>query len=121
MTMGPGPMIRMLSISVRLGISAHQPDEMLEQVMAVLWTGACLWVVLHREDRLAHDPKPFVALIKRGKMGRLNTFGQAFRVDDKTMILAGDLHLASPQILDWVIGTTMAAFHFAGLPAERQR
>ena len=94
---------------------------MLEQVMAVLWTGACLWVVLHREDRLADDPKPFVALIEELEMSRFNTFGQAFRVDDKTMILAGDLNLASPQILDRVIGTTMAAFHFAGLAAERQR
>src|SRR4029077_12672937 len=118
MTMGPAPMIRMLSISVRLGISAHQPDEMLEQVMAVLWTGARLWVVLHREDRLADDPKPFVALIEERAMSRFNTFGQAFRVDDKTMILAGDLNLASPQILDRVVGATMTPFHFAGLAAE---
>src|SRR6516164_4653435 len=121
MTIGPAPMIRILSMSVRLGIPAHQPDEMLEQVMAVLWTGARLRVILHRKDRFADGPQPFVGFVEEREVSRFNAFGQALRVDDKTMVLAGNLDFAGQQILDRVISSTMAARHLAGSAAERQR
>src|SRR6516162_6280135 len=121
MTIGPAPMIRMLSMSVRLGILAHQPDKTFEQVMAVMRTGARLGVILHRKDRSADHPQPFVAVVEEGEMRRLDVFRQALRVDDKPVILAGDLYLAGVQILDRVIGAAVTTRHLAGSSAERQR
>src|SRR6267143_749860 len=104
---GPAPMIRMLSISVRLGILAHQSDKALEQVVAVLRARARLRVILDRKYRLSDHPQPFVGLVEEREMGRLDGPRQAFEVDDKTMVLSGDLDLAGAQILHRVIGAAM--------------
>src|SRR5215472_7873297 len=120
MTIGPAPMIRMLSMSARLGIAAHQPDKSFEQVMAVMWAGARLGVILHGKDRPADHPQPFVAVVEEREMRRLDVFRQALRVDDKPVILAGDLHLAGLQILDRVISAAVTTRHLAGSSAERQ-
>src|SRR3954468_23451202 len=98
MTIGPAPMIRMLSISVRLGIPAHQCNEPFEQVMAVLRTRARLGGVLNREYRLVDDSKPFIGLVEEREMGRLDGFGHAFGVNHKTMVLTGDLDPPRAQI-----------------------
>src|SRR6266446_2222595 len=121
MMIGPAPMIRMLSISVRLGIFAHQSDKALEQVMAVLGAGARLRVVLDRKYRLSEDPQPFVGLVEEREVGRLDEPRQAFGVDDEAMVLTGDLDFAGAQILYRVIGAAMAARHLEGPAAERQR
>src|SRR5215813_7183011 len=96
MTIGPAPMIRMLSISVRLGILAHQSDKTFEQVMAVLRAGARLRVVLDGKYRLPEHPQPFVGLVEEREMGWLDESRQAFGVDDNTVVLTGDLDLAGP-------------------------
>src|SRR5271168_2637216 len=121
MTIGPAPMIRMLSMSVRLGILVHQPGKALEQIMAIVRAGARLRVVLDRKDRLADHPQPFIGLVEEREMSRLDAFGQAFWVDDKPMVLAGDLDLAGLQILDRVISSAVTARHLVGPAAERQR
>src|SRR5271169_6150854 len=121
MTIGPAPMIRMLSMSVRLGIRRHQRDEPLEQIMAILRAWARLGMVLHRKHRLADNPQSFIAVVEERKMGRLDAARQTIGLNDKAMILAGDLDCAGQQILDRMIGSAMAARHFAGAPAERQR
>src|ERR1700736_2084798 len=121
MMIGPAPMIRMGSISVRLGIFAHQRDKALEQVMAVLRARARLRVVLDRKYRLPEDPQPFVGLVKEREGGRLDEPWQAFGVDDEAMVLTGDLDFAGAQILYRVIGAAMAARHLQGPAAERQR
>src|SRR5215472_17133362 len=120
MTIGPAPMIRMLSMSVRLGILGHQPDKTLEQVMAVLRTRARLRVILHVEHRLADYPQSLVAVVEEREMRRLDILRQAFRVNDKPMVLAGDLDLAGLQILDRMIRSSVTARHLAGSAAERQ-
>src|SRR5439155_16471151 len=121
MTMGPAPMIRMLSISVRLGISGHQPNKALEQVMAVLRTRARLRMVLDREHRLANDPQSLIGLVEERKMGRLDRSRQALGVDDKAVVLAGDLDLVGQQIFDRVVRAAVAARHLSRPAAERQR
>src|SRR5437667_1102269 len=108
MMIGPAPMIRMLSISVRLGILAHERDKALEQVMAVLRAGAGLRMVLDREYWFSDQAQPFVGPVEEREVGRLDEPGQALRVDDKAMVLAGDLDLAGAQILYRVIGAAMA-------------
>src|SRR6266446_6215055 len=121
MTIGPAPMIRMLSKSARLGILAHQSDKPLEQVMAVLRAGARLGVVLDGKYRLSEHPQPFVGLVEEREVGRLDEPRQAFGVDDKAVVLTGDLDFASAQILYRMIGAAMAARHLEGPAAERQR
>src|SRR5438270_953713 len=121
MTIGPGPIIRMLSISVRLGILAHQSTKAPEQVMAVLRAGARLRVVLDRKYWLPEHPQPFVGLVEEREVGRLDEPRKAFGVDDEAMVLTCDLDFAGAQILYRVIGAAMAARHLEGPAAERQR
>jgi len=88
--------------------------------MAILRARARLGVVLHRKHRLADNPQSFIAVVEQRKMGGLDSARQTIGLNDKAMILAGDLDRAGQQILDRMIGSAMAARHFAGAPAERQ-
>ncbi len=54
-------------------------------------------------------------------MRRLNPVGQAVGIDDKPVVLAGDLDLARRQILDRVVGAAMAVVHFGCRAAQGQR
>src|SRR5271165_5363908 len=119
MTMGPAPMIRMLSRSVRLGILVHQRDKPLKQIVTVLWTRARLGMVLHRKYRLTDDPQAFVAVVEQRNVGRLNPLRQTGRIDHKSMVLASNLDLAGGEVLDRVVGAAVAARHLAGGAAER--
>ena len=89
--------------------------------MAVLRPRARFRVVLDRTDRFADDLEAFVRIVEEREVRRLDLGRQALRVDDKTVVLAGDLDFAGEQILDRVIGAAMAAGHLAGRPAKRQR
>src|SRR6516162_555127 len=120
MTMGPAPMIRMLSISARLGILGHQRDKPLEKVMAVLRAWTRLRVVLDREYRLADDSETFVGVVEQRPMGRLDPVRPALRIDDEAVVLAGDFHRPCQQILDRMIGAPVTALHLACRGAERQ-
>src|SRR6516164_1128201 len=121
MTMGPAPIIRMLSRSVRLGIRVHQRDEPLEQIMAVLRAGAGFRMMLDREHRLADNPQAFIRIVEQRDMGWLDPGWQALGFDDKPVVLARDLDLAGQQILDRVVGAPVTAGHLGGLAAESQR
>src|ERR1700745_2473293 len=103
MTIGPAPMIRMVSISPRLGILVHQRDKPLEKVVAVLWARARFRVMLDRKDGLPDDAQTFICIVKQRQMRRLDPSRQALGIDDKTVILAGDLDLAGQQVLDRVV------------------
>src|SRR5438105_1228116 len=121
MTIGPAPMISMLSISLRLGISAHQRDEAFEQVMAVLRTRARLGVVLNRENRLVEHPQAFIGLVEEREMGRHDEWRQTLGVHDKAVVLTGNLDLAGTQILHRVVCTAVPARHLEGPATERDR
>src|SRR5216683_1727407 len=120
MTIGPAPIIKMLSISVRLGMLVHQRDKPFEEVMAVLRAGARLRMVLNRKHRLADDPQTLIGLVEKRQMRGLDSSGQALGLDDEAVILAGDLDRSGQQILDRVIGAAMAARHLSRCAAERQ-
>src|SRR5712671_2015099 len=121
MTIGPAPIIKMLSISVRLGMLVHQRDKPFEEVMAVLRAGTRLRMMLDRKHRLADDPQTLIGLVKKRQMRRLDSSRQAFRVDDKAVVLARDLDRAGQHILDRMIGAPVAARHFSRCAAEGQR
>ena len=65
MTIGPLPMMRMVSRSVRFGTSrfqrgcllGHQGGEVVEQVAGVVRSGTRLRVVLHPERRRVEHPE----------------------------------------------------------------
>src|SRR5579875_115454 len=120
MTIGPAPMIRMLAMSVRLGIGAHQRDEAREQIMAVLRAGTGLRVVLDRKDRPVDDAQPLIAAVEQRDVGRLDILGQALRIDDEAVVLAGDRDPAGGKLFDRVVGAAMAARHLVSAPAERK-
>ena len=107
MTIGPAPIIKMLSISVRLGIFVHQRDKPFEEVMAVLRAGARFRMMLDRKHRLADDPQSLIGLVEKRQMRGLDTSRQAIGVDDEAAVLAGDLDRAGKHILDRMIGTAM--------------
>src|SRR4051812_27380495 len=115
--MGPAPMIKMLSRSLRLGILVYQRDEPFKQIMAVLRPRARFGVVLDRKHRLVDDPEALVRIVEQREMCRLDFGRQALRVDHKTVVLAGDLDFGGEQILHWVVGAAMAARHLAGSSA----
>src|SRR5437588_1694587 len=56
--MGPEPMTRMLSMSVRLG-TGHQLTKAVEQIPRVVWAGGGLGVVLHAERGNVDAPQAF--------------------------------------------------------------
>src|SRR5580700_12087112 len=89
--------------------------------MAVLWAGTGLRVMLHRKNRLADEPQPLVAAVEQRGVSRLDPVRQAVGIDNKAVVLAGNLDLAGQLVLDRVIGAAMAALHLARPPAERQR
>src|SRR5208283_3154909 len=69
-------------------------DEPAEQVVAVARPGAGLRVVLHAERRAIGAGQPLVRAVEQADMGDLRRVRQRRRIDGKTMILAGDFHLA---------------------------
>src|SRR5215469_9848475 len=121
MTIGPAPIMRMLSISVRLGILIHQRDKPLEEIMAVLRARARLRMVLDRKHRLSDHPQSFIRVVEQREMGGFDPLGQTLGVDDEAVVLASDLDLAGHEVLYRVIGAAMAPRHFAGGSTERQR
>ena len=64
--------------------------------------------------------QPLDRLVKKRNMRHLQCGRQAVRIDHKTMVLAGDLDLASDKIFDWMIGAAMTTAHFEGFGTKRQ-
>src|SRR5260370_39740159 len=81
--------------------------------MAVLRAGTRLRMMLDRKHRLADDPQTFIGLVEKRQMRRLHTSRQAFRVDDKAVVLAPHLDRGRQRILDRMIGAPGDARHFS--------
>src|SRR5207249_8942419 len=107
MMIGPAPMIRIDSISVRRGMqepreeyeasyfrsfgpTVDQFDEALEEIVTILRTRRSFRVVLHREDRLALNLQPFVGIVEERDVRRSRANRQGGRIDHEAVILAGD-------------------------------
>src|SRR5580658_5626496 len=125
MMIGPAPMIRIEAMSVRLAMPdrllVDEPDEALEEIMAVLRSGRGFGVILDREDRLAGHAQALVAAVEERHMGRRDIGGQALGLYPEAVILAGDLDLSGRQILDRMVGAAMALRHLGGTAAQCQR
>src|SRR5688500_15124456 len=98
MTMGPAPMIKTLLMSVRFGI-AHQPGEAVEQVAHVVRPGACFRMPLKTERRSVRAREALEGTVEERHVGRLQIGRKRSRIDGKTVVLAGDHHLAGVEVL----------------------
>lgn len=96
----------------------HQADELVEQIHAVVRTGAGLWVILHRKDRQGPMMKPFQRLIIQVDVGRFHVRRKGGRIDGETMILRGDLNSSGPTIKHRLVGATMSKLQLESLAAE---
>ena len=75
-------------------------------------------MVLDGEDRRAVDADAFEAAVEQRAVSLDNAFGQAFSLDDKTVVLAGDFNLAGLEVLDRMVGAPVAVMHFDGAAAQ---
>src|SRR5947199_979210 len=101
MTIGPEPMTRMLSRSVRFGtVSAarfHELDELVEEVGGVVGAGGGLGVVLHGEGPRRSDPQALDDPVVEIHVGDGGAAGDRVGIDGVVVVLAGDLDGAGGQ------------------------
>src|SRR3569833_819097 len=97
MMIGPAPMIRMLLISVRLGIFlllhhrlAHEPYEAIEQVGNIGRPRRRLQKALKTERRLIGARKTLQRTFKQRHKKNTTKSQQQLRIDRKTMVLRRD-------------------------------
>jgi hypothetical protein len=87
MTIGPEPMIRILEISVRLGMVLHHLEEFLKEIVRVMWTrrGSGWYCTQNAgRDRLLHA---LHGLIVEIQMRHANIRGKAAGIYGESMIL----------------------------------
>src|ERR671921_2179355 len=127
MTIGPEPMIRILSMSSRRGTLLRPGlfvgdllHELIEQVAGVAWPRARLGVVLDapRVERAASEPldRPIVEVA----VGHLDAHGQSLPAHAEAVILAGDLDLPRPKVTNRVVRAVVPERHLVRLASQRQ-
>ena len=78
-------------------------------------------MILDGEGRLVGAAQAFVDAVEQGDVRHLGVRGQRLGNDAEPVVLRSDLDLAGRQVLDRLVGTTVAALHLAGLAAQRER
>src|SRR5262245_28389757 len=118
MTIGPDPMIRILWISVRLGIP-HQIKKLFEQVVRVVRTGRRFGMILNAESRYRTMFETFDSVVVQVDMrDRHIVQVQAVRIHSKTVILRRYFDLVAFQIHDWMIPAVMSELELVGLTTQ---
>ena len=99
----------------------HQFYEVIEQVIRVVWAGGCFRVVLDGEGGLVFAADAFVRVVVEVQMRQLNLFFfERVHIHAEAVILAGDFDFARLEVLDGVIGTSVAELELVCFGAERQ-
>ncbi len=93
---------------------------MIKQRCRIVGTRAGFRVSLEAESRLVGTMNPLQRAIKQGFVCCPQVRGQSRLINSKTVVLAGDHHYTTIQILDRVVPTMMAKFHFDGLGPRGQ-
>ena len=120
--MGPAPMMRMLCMSVRFGISVffHQGDEAIKEWSDIVRAGAGFGVALETKRRFVGARQTLQSVVKEADMGRAQVRRQGTFIHCKAMVLAGNGDTTTIQILDRMVGTMVAELHLEGFCARRQ-
>src|SRR4029450_4989647 len=118
MTIGPEQMIRILEISVRLGMVLHHLEEFLKEIVRVMWTRRGLGMVLHAERGKRPVLHALHGLIVEIQMRHANIRGKAPGIYGESMILRRDLHLVQVGVQHRLISTVVPEFEFERPAAE---
>jgi hypothetical protein len=92
---------------------AHDVNEAVKQIRRLVWTGACLWVVLHAENWFVR-----VAKSRQGSIVQMNVRGLAASraqrnfINTEAMILTCDFNPTRQHIAHWLIGAAMTKLQF---------
>ena len=83
-----------------------------------MWAGARFRVPLETERGFAAKLEPLQASVEQGLMRHARIFGQAVKINSKSVILAGNHHFTGIDVLNGVIGTVVPEFHLYGTGAR---
>ena len=98
---------------------AEHRGEVLEEVGAVVGTGAGLGVVLHAEGGRVEHAQALAHAVVEVDVAHLGPAGEPVGVDGEVVVLAGDLHLAGGQVAHGVVAAVVAERELHGVGAER--
>src|SRR5690606_27773359 len=98
--------------------AAHRLDETLEQVETVLRSGACLRMILHREDRTILHRDAAVGAVEERYMRLLDADGKGLAVDGEAVVHRGDVHPPRGEFLHRMVRAMMAMAHLDRPGAE---
>src|SRR5215207_6543429 len=120
MTIGPAPMISMLSRSVRFGISTflHELDEAVEQVADVVRPGTGFRVALEAEGRLVRACQALQRAVEQADVRGTKVGAERLLVDGEAVVLARDGHASRIEVLHRVVGAVVPELHLEGLRAR---
>src|SRR6476620_6542823 len=120
MTIGPAPIIRILLMSVRFGISLggyrratsfHQAYKAVEQRPDILRAGASLRVSLEAERRPIGERKALQRAVEQRLVRHAHIFGECPGIDLEAVVLAGDHDVTGVEILHPMIRAMMSKLH----------
>src|SRR5450631_4361759 len=119
MMIGPAPIRRMLSMSVRLGTGReqllqslqHQMVEAIKERAHIVRAGTRLRMTLKAKRRVLFEGKSLKRAIKERAMGCAHGVRQRRLVNGEAVILAGDEHPAAVEVLHRMIRAVMAELH----------
>ena len=95
----------------------HRRQEPVEQIMTVVRAGGRFGVVLHAKRGGRLVPDALDRLVVQAAVCYFQVRRQSVRINRKSVVLAGDFHLARGQILHRVVGTAVAELHLVRLCA----
>src|SRR3989338_755108 len=105
MMMGPEPMIRILWMSLRLGIplplslAFDHPGKTPKKIIAVMRAGGIFRMVLHGKDRVLLVPESLEGLVIQIDVSQFHVFfAERVDVDHKAVILRGDLDTSRREV-----------------------
>src|SRR5687768_5423633 len=110
-------MMRMLLMSLRLGI-AHHLRESIEQIAYVVRPRAGLGMSLEAKRRSVRTGETLEGTVEERDVGGLQVGPDGGGIDGKPVVLAGDDDLAGFQVLHRVVGAVVAELHLQGLRAR---
>src|SRR5450830_183829 len=113
MMIGPAPMIRMLLMSLRLGmfIVLHHRHKFIKQGGDVMRPRRCFGVALEAERRLIGTGKTLQRTIKQRYVGNAAIGWQGCSINGETVILRSNEDLLGVQILHRMVGTMVTELH----------
>ena len=90
----------------------HQFYEFAEQIVAVVWSGSCFWMVLHSEGWVSLMSNSFDGLVVQIDMGDFNVVWQSLFFKSEAVVLRCDFHFACLFIQNRLIGSSMPKRQF---------